>query len=631
MRAASRLAGLGLALLCACAALAGAVEMTDAQAALLERLQAETGLRAPRRALAGDDGGSAAGSGAAQPRDHIIPEGIFGRAGPAPIPSLPFLGSKDAPSIDVFSERWAAKMEDLVPAAGYPLENHKVVTVDGFILNMYRIPAGASRHTERGRKPVVMLQHGVTLASNSFTLLNANESMAYILADAGFDVWLSNSRGNTYSRGHVFLNQWGQKYWRWSMDDLALVDIPAQIDYALKTSGASKLAYVGHSQGCTLIYMLLSDKPEYNDKVSVVLHVGPVAFIEFIRAPFLKAQPKVKSDQARPPTRPAPPTAPRSTAQRARRRRPPAADRAAAARREPPQWLKNAPLGEFLANRDLSPFVMPFCKHNSTFNEWCTQQLNGMFYGPSVFVPPSDYLLVGTTWPSTVATRNLEHWSQARRHPRARGARAAASRGAAPRAPRRRAPTRAAAAAGGYHESCNMAAYGATVPPEYNLTRITAPQAFFLGARAPRARCAARCAAPPAPGGRPSARPPAAADLPRAAPRGPGSIDIMSTPEDVAEQQRRFAPDVPVVQYLYPRYSHMVRVRALSVCGQGSEGVVEPSGRRGNAPSNPLTLCPAPPPPPPPPPPPQDFVWDRNALYAADMVDVMFRYAPGTF
>lgn len=114
----------------------------------------------------------------------------------------------------------------------------------------------------------------------------------------GFDVWMSNTRGNTYNRGHIYLNSIiGQRYWRFSMDELALIDLPIQIDFVLKKTGASKLAYLGHSQGCTLIYMLLSEKPEYNDKLSVVLHVGPVAFIEFIRAPFLRAQPKIASDQ----------------------------------------------------------------------------------------------------------------------------------------------------------------------------------------------------------------------------------------------------------------------------------------------------------------------------------------------
>lgn len=76
------------------------------------------------------------------------------------------------------------------------------------------------------------------------------------------------------------------------------------------------------------------------------------------------------------------------------------------------QWLKNAPLGEFIAHRDIAPFVVPFCEYNHTFNEWCMQQMNGMFYGPSVNVPTADFILIARTWPSTVASRNLEHWAQ---------------------------------------------------------------------------------------------------------------------------------------------------------------------------------------------------------------------------
>jgi hypothetical protein len=47
--------------------------------------------------------------------------------------------------------------------------------------------AGKYRNNKPGPRPVVLLHHGITLSSACWTLLNANESTAYILADAGED------------------------------------------------------------------------------------------------------------------------------------------------------------------------------------------------------------------------------------------------------------------------------------------------------------------------------------------------------------------------------------------------------------------------------------------------------------
>jgi hypothetical protein len=78
-------------------------------------------------------------------------------------------------------------------AAGYPLETYKVTTPDGWLLSLYRIPHGKNRHNVPGKRPVIYLQHGFTLSSICFTLLNENESMAYILADAGAAVTVGDA------------------------------------------------------------------------------------------------------------------------------------------------------------------------------------------------------------------------------------------------------------------------------------------------------------------------------------------------------------------------------------------------------------------------------------------------------
>lgn len=65
---------------------------------------------------------------------------------------------------------------------------------------------------------------------------------------AGFDVWLANQRGNTYSRRNLNLFPYQPEFWHFSIDTLAQLDLPTQVDYVLQTTGASKIGYVGHSQ-----------------------------------------------------------------------------------------------------------------------------------------------------------------------------------------------------------------------------------------------------------------------------------------------------------------------------------------------------------------------------------------------
>lgn len=48
-------------------------------------------------------------------------------------------------------------------------------------------------------------------------------SLAYVLADAGYDVWMPNNRGNFYSRENLFMdpNDPASGFWNFSWDDIA--------------------------------------------------------------------------------------------------------------------------------------------------------------------------------------------------------------------------------------------------------------------------------------------------------------------------------------------------------------------------------------------------------------------------
>jgi hypothetical protein len=53
-------------------------------------------------------------------------------------------------------------------------------------------------------------------------------------------------------------------------------------------------------QGASISYALLSEKPEYNDKVSVLLQMGPVVYNDFFQTPFMKAMSSVGNDRIMP-------------------------------------------------------------------------------------------------------------------------------------------------------------------------------------------------------------------------------------------------------------------------------------------------------------------------------------------
>lgn len=176
----------------------------------------------------------------------------------------------------------------LVERHRYPAEEHKITTEDGYRLVFHRIPGSPRSNSSSTGKKVVFLQHGILSSSDVWVFSGPERSIAFQLADAGYDVWLGNVRGNSYCRSHAKLKTSDRRFWEFSYHENAVYDLRSMIDYVLNYTRNDKLYYIGHSMGTTMSYVLLSMKPEYNEKIRLVVSLSPVAFWNRRLSPLMK-------------------------------------------------------------------------------------------------------------------------------------------------------------------------------------------------------------------------------------------------------------------------------------------------------------------------------------------------------
>lgn len=132
----------------------------------------------------------------------------------------------------------------VVNGTGYECKEYTVETDDGFLLGLQRI---SHHHEKKPQGPPVLLQHGLLQGGDNWVLNLPSQSLGFILADEGFDVWIANGRGTRWSHGHIAFSKHDREYWDWTWDELAEYDLPAMLQFIVTKTG-SKVFYVGHSQ-----------------------------------------------------------------------------------------------------------------------------------------------------------------------------------------------------------------------------------------------------------------------------------------------------------------------------------------------------------------------------------------------
>ncbi|XP_073821422.1 lipase 3-like [Musca autumnalis] len=170
---------------------------------------------------------------------------------------------------------------DRIASHGYPAETHQVVTEDGYNITLFRIPYSHKLQNQNAHRPIVLIQHGLFSCSDAWMCTGPDSGIGFMLADAGYDVWFGNARGNSYSRNHISRSTNHPYFWRFSWHEIGYYDIAAMIDYALATNdqGQTAIHYIGHSQGTTVFFALMSSRPEYNAKIKTAHMLAPVAFM----------------------------------------------------------------------------------------------------------------------------------------------------------------------------------------------------------------------------------------------------------------------------------------------------------------------------------------------------------------
>ena len=157
---------------------------------------------------------------------------------------------------------------------GHKLEQNEVITKDGYILSLWHLIPKFEVNTNK----VIYLHPGFASTGVVYFHLE-NKSLAYLLQERGYDVWIGNNRGSAPCLKHVSKdsNKLNGDFWDFSMDNFIKYDIVSEINYIKNRTSAKKLDFIGYSEGTALFLMLYMDNPNFvESSINKFVSIGTI-------------------------------------------------------------------------------------------------------------------------------------------------------------------------------------------------------------------------------------------------------------------------------------------------------------------------------------------------------------------
>jgi pimeloyl-ACP methyl ester carboxylesterase len=184
---------------------------------------------------------------------------------------------------------------------GLDCEIYEVQTEDGFVLELFHLynplttsPRSESERAHRSpdnftqdtasvpkgasKKYPVLLIHGLLQSPGAYCC-SGRTSLAFLLAFAGYDVWLGSNRCG-FRPKHTRLQPSDPRMWAWNIRQMGVMDLPALISRVLAETDFPKLALVAHSQGTaqTLVALAKEQRPDMGQRISICCLLAPAAY-----------------------------------------------------------------------------------------------------------------------------------------------------------------------------------------------------------------------------------------------------------------------------------------------------------------------------------------------------------------